>query len=241
MNLSPFIGALFWVAALGASAQPSAPGAVDIKRSININTPPPADLAEKRIFIAFDGSPRMTEVIRAKLKERGFLVADSEEGAEATFKLTGVFGIKGAGKERISGSLGDLLEKAIPVDPSGKPDYHHQNVDLVQIAAVTAATGFTSLISVSAMVNWLGQQSGISGHINEMLTGDPRGFCWHESCNKYTSSAVLRVQGNGSYWWLQEAATDERVVLDLVVEDMLANGLKPLLDLKPESQERKAP
>ncbi len=241
MNPSSFFGALCCVVALGASAQQPAQDAVDIKRSININTPPPADLAEKRIFIAFDGSPRMTEVIRAKMRERGFLVADSEGDAEATFKLAGVFSIEGAGKEKISGSLGDLLEKSIPVDPSGKPDYHHQNVDLVQIATVTAATGFTSLVSVSAMVNWLGQQSGISGHINEMLTGDPRGFCWHESCNKYSSSAVLRVKGDDSYWWLQEAAKDERVVLDLVVEDMLANGLKPLLDLKPESQERKAP
>lgn len=75
----------------------------------------------------------MTEVIRAKLKERGFLVADSEEGARSATSVTGVFGIKGAGKERISGSLGDLLEKAIPVDPSGKPDYHHQNVDLCKL------------------------------------------------------------------------------------------------------------
>ena len=108
----------------------------------------------------------------------------------------------------------------------------------MQIATVTTFTGF---LSVTDLGVWLSQKMGIAGRFNEMLTGDPRGFCWHESCNKYTSSAVLRVKGDDSYWWLQEAAKDERIVLDLVVEDMGANGQKPLLELKPERQERKAP
>lgn len=229
-----FWGALFLACSLTATAQPAeAERSVEIKRSINIKTPPPADVTAKRIFIVLDGSPRMTDVIRGKLKERGFLVTDSEGDAEAKFRITGVFGIEGAGKERLSGSLGELLEKTIPVDGSGKPDYHHQNVDLLQIATVSA---FTGVLSVSDMINWLGQKSGLAGRFNEMLTGDPRGFCLHESCNKYTSSAVLRIVGDDSYWWLQEAAQDERVVLDLVVEDILGNGLKPLLDLRPGEQ-----
>ena len=236
--LNTAIGILLLAVCVSVSAQQAAPAAVDIKRSINIRTPPPAELAGKRIYIVFDGSPRMTEIIRAKLKERGLLVTDSEGDAETTFKLTGVFSIEGAGKERVSGPLSELLEKTIPVDPSGRPDYQHQNVDLVQIATVTTFTGF---LSVTDLGVWLSQKMGIAGRFNEMLTGDPRGFCWHESCNKYSSSAVLRVKGDDSYWWLQEAAKDERIVLDLVVEDILANGLKPLLDLKPESQERKAP
>ncbi len=237
-RLNSVIGILLLAVSLVATAQPVAPVAVEISRSINIRTPPPADLVEKRIYIVFEGSPRMTEVIRAKLKERGLLVTDSEGDAEATFKLTGVFGIEGAGKERVSGPLGELLEKTIPVDASGRPDYQHQSVDLLQIATVTTFTGF---LSVTDLTVWLSQKMGIAGRFNEMLTGDPRGFCWHESCRKYTSSAVLGVKGDDSYWWLQEAAKDERVVLDLVVEDILANGLKPLLDLKPESQERKEP
>ena len=123
MNLNAIIGIPLLFVSLIASAQPVAPVAVEINRSINIRTPPPAELAEKRIYIVFEGSQRMTDVIRAKLKERGLLVADSEGDAEATFKLTGVFGIEGAGKERVSGPLGELLEKTIPVDAAGRPDY----------------------------------------------------------------------------------------------------------------------
>ena len=111
-RLNSVIGILLLAVSLIATAQPVAPVAVEISRSINIRTPPPVELAEKRIYIVFEGSPRMTEVIRAKLRERGLLVTDSEGDAEATFKLTGVFDRSGQQDRRAVLALVALVHEA---------------------------------------------------------------------------------------------------------------------------------
>ncbi len=85
------------------------------------------------------------------------------------------------------------------------------------------------------MVRWLGQKTGVAGRFNEMLTGDPRGFCLAESCSKYTSTVIMNVKGNSGHWWVQEKAQDSKVVLDLVVADAVENMLKPFYDIRPQA------
>ena len=128
----------------------------------------------------------------------------------------------------MKGKLGDLLESSVAIGASDTPDYRHQNIDLIQMAGVSA---FTGSLSVTDMVRWIGQKTGVAGHFNEMITGDPRGFCWAESCSKFTSLVILSVNGSGGHWWIQEIAQDAKVVLDLVIADSIETAIKPLTDL----------
>lgn len=225
------LGTILLGIAMGTAqaATPTAP-MPEIKREAHLNVLPKPDVGGKKIYIEFDGSIKATKLLQEKLKSRGFAVVDTADEAEAHFKLGGAFGIAGGGKEEIRGKLSELLESSVEMGPSNSPDYRHQNIDLVQIAAGRAYTGF---ISVTDMVRWLGQKTGVAGRFNEMLTGDPRGFCWHESCSKFTSSAIVSVKGDSGHWWLQESAQDSKVVLDLVVADAIENALKPIYDIKP--------
>lgn len=221
------IALLLGLSAAVVHAQPAVP---EIKRDMHLNVLPSAEVGGKRVFIEFDGSPKASQILQEKLRRRGFNVVEAAGDADAHFKVGGAFAITGGGKEEIRGKLSELLESSVEAAPSNSPDYRHQNIDLVQIAAGRAYTGF---ISVTDMVRWLGQKTGIAGRFNEMLTGDPRGFCWHESCSKFTSSAIVSVKGDSGHWWLQESAMDAKVVLDLVVADAIESALKPIYDTKP--------
>lgn len=209
---------------------------IEIKREPHFASPPRAELIEKRVYIAFDGSPKMTRVLQEKLKARGYSVVDKPEDADAKFRVGGMFTISGAGKEDVRGKLGDLLESAVGADQPSNPDYRHQNVDLLQIGVSAAYTGVASMLSVTDMVRWIGQKTGIAGRFNELLTGDPRGFCFGDACSKYTSTVVINVTGDSGHWWVMEKAQDSKVVLDLVIADAVENTLQPLYDLKKDAQ-----
>ena len=79
-------------------AEPGAPMNIEIKREPHFTAPPKAEVAEKRVYIAFEGSPKMTRVLQEKLKAKGFAVVDKPEDADAKFRVGGMFTISGAGK-----------------------------------------------------------------------------------------------------------------------------------------------
>lgn len=217
-------------------ADPASQMNIEIKREPHFASLPKAELIEKRVYIAFEGSPKMTRVLQEKLKARGYSVVDKPEDADAKFRVGGMFTIAGAGKEDVRGKLGDLLESAVGADQPSNPDYRHQNVDLLQIGVSAAYTGVASMLSVTDMVRWIGQKTGIAGRFNELLTGDPRGFCFGDACSKYTSTVVMNVTGDSGHWWVMEKAQDSKVVLDLVIADSVENTLQPLYDLKKDGQ-----
>lgn len=206
-----------------------------IKREPHYTVVPQSDIASKRLFVVFDGSPKMTRVLQAKLQARGYAVADKPEDADEQYRFSGMFMLSGAGKEEVKGKLADLLESSVGSGQGNSPDYGHQNVGLLQIGVSAAYTGIASTISITDMVRWLGQKTGIAGRFNELLTGNPRGFCLAESCSKYTSTVIMNVKGNSGHWWVQEKAQDSKVVLDLVVADAMENMLKPFYDIRPQA------
>lgn len=220
---------LVMVLPLGAFAAQN----LDIKRAVHLNNLPSQEIAEKKISIVFEGSPKMSKVLQEKLKEKGFAVTADANDADVKFKLSGIYLVTGAGKASMSGPLGDMLENTISIGDSVKPDYQHQNVSLIQMAATNTLLGS---ISPSDLIHWLAQKTGISGRINEAITGDPRGFCWNENCNKLTSHIVIRIGDGQSHWWIQGEAKSVNVVLDLVFSDLVENLLAPIYDLKKNAK-----
>lgn len=202
-------------------------GGVDIERKIHLNVPPDEAATDKSVSLSFEGSPKMTKILQEKLRLNGVPVAENDSEHQLRFKITGIYRVSGAGREASSGSLGDLFESTVSVH-AGDKDFRVQNVSTAQILVSGAITGF---ISISDMLIWASQKMGIAGRFNDVLTGDPRGFCWHPNCSQYTNMIVIRVSGNGYHWWIQETAKSDKIVLDVLMADALENAISPILKL----------
>jgi hypothetical protein len=187
-------------------------------------------LGGKRIFIEFEGSQKVSKILQEKLRRRGFAVAETAGDADAHFKVNGAFSLAKRRKTQSSGNLGELLEASIEL-PQDTSDWHGQPVGVEDIALQKAVLGF---ISPTDLVTWIGDKVGVNAWFNKMLTGDPDGFCVNDDCCKnIISGVVLHVSGDAGRWWIQESAKNEKIVLNLVIEDALDNILKPIYDTRP--------
>lgn len=214
-----------------AAMQPTAfaEEAPKIVKQFRAPTAPSPEVAGKRIYLQFVDSQKLTKLLNERLKDAGYDVAASPETAEVKFELRGQFVLSGAGKDRITGSLGPMMEDAIKVNPSEKPDYTHQTVNVTQIAAVKFGTGSFSITDIAL---WISQTVGIAGAVNTALTGDPRGICIAGACNSYTSRVFIAAKGAEGFWHVDSAVASERVLLDVVIADAIERIVAPLVELK---------
>ena len=202
---------------------------VDIKRDSLMRDIPDRSVANKKIYVLFEDSPKMTMVVRERLRSRGLAIAENASEADVKYQMMGTFSVSGRGRETKSGSMGKLLETSIPTEESLKADYYHQSVGLVQVALDAV---ISKPIAIADLFTWLGKKTGVAGRFNELVTGNANGWCFTQDCNKLTSFATVIVRGrDDDYWWLQASAVDEKVVLDVVVADILENALKPFDEL----------
>lgn len=160
-----------------------------IQREIITKSLPPIEIANWRIFVSFDGSPKMTRILQEKLRAKGFAVVDDPSSADVRFRFNGTYIISALSKQDIVGTLGEVLEHTVQLDDKAS-DPHYQTVDLLQIGAVGTYRG---AISVPDLLLWISQKTGIAGRFNEMLTGDARGWCLNEKCKEVRSYVEMRV------------------------------------------------
>ncbi len=201
-----------------------------IQREVISKSLPPAETAHQRIFISFEGSPKMTRILQEKLRAKGFAVVGDSSSADARFRFNGTYIISALTKQDIVGPLGEVLERTVRLDDQ-TADPHYQTVDLLQIGAVGAYRG---AISVPDLLLWISQKTGIAGRFNEMLTGDPRGWCLNEKCNQARSYVEMRVYGDGVFWRVKAQAWHEKLMLDILIADVLENILEPFYQLKTQ-------
>jgi len=199
-----------------------------IQREVISKNLPPAETAHQRIFVSFEGSPKMTRILQEKLRAKGFAVADDPASADARFKFNGTYIISALAKQDIVGPLGEVLERTVKLD-NKSADPRYQTVDLLQIGAVGAYHG---AISVPDLLLWISQKTGIAGSFNEMLTGDPRGWCLNEKCKQVKSYVEMRVYGDGVFWRVKAQAWHEKLLLDVLIADVLEDTLAPFYRLK---------
>ena len=216
--------------ATSARAEDPAPAPqLDIKRDSLMRDIPDRSVAEKKIYVLFEDSPKMTMVVRERLRSKGLAVTENPEEADVKYQMMGTFSVSGRGREPKSGSMGKLLETSMPTAESLKADYYQQSTSLAHVALDTV---ISKPIAITDLLTWFGQKTGVAGRFNEMVTGNANGWCFTADCNKLTSFATVMVRGgDDDYWWLQASAVDEKVVLDVVVSDILENALKPFDDL----------
>ncbi|MDR0776201.1 MAG: hypothetical protein LBE81_06130 [Azonexus sp.] len=209
--------------------------AIGIQRHLRPDALPAPELGGKRIFIEFEGSEKASKVLQEKLRRRGFAVAETAGDADAHFKVDGVFSLVKRGKTQSSGKLGELLEASIEI-PQDTSDWHSQPVGIVDIALVDVAISRAvfGYISPTNLGIWISDKVGVRGWFNKMLTGDPDGFCVNDDfCKNIISGVFVYVKSDAGHWWIKESAKNEKIVLDLVIEDALDNILKPIYDTRP--------
>ena len=199
-----------------------------IQREVISKNLPSAETAHQRIFVSFEGSPKMTRILQEKLRAKGYAVADDAASADVRFKFNGTYIISALAKQDIVGPLGEVLERTVQLDNEAA-DPQYQTVDLLQIGAVGAYRG---AISVPDLLLWISQKTGIAGGFNEMLTGDPRGWCLNEKCKQVKSYVEMRVYGDGVFWRVKAQAWHEKLLMDVLIADVLEDTLAPFYRLK---------
>lgn len=219
LGAPPMLG---WCTDTPASEQPR------IQREVISKSLPPAETANQRIFVSFEGSPKMTRILQEKLRAKGFAVVNDPLSADVRFKFNGTYIISALARRDIAGPLGEVLERTVQLDDQAA-DPHYQTVDLLQVGAVGT---YRSAISVPDLLLWISQKTGIAGRFNDMLTGNPRGWCLNEKCNQVQSYVEMRVYGDGVFWRVKAQAWHEKLVLDVLIADVLENILAPFYQLK---------
>jgi hypothetical protein len=188
---------------------------VEIKRNAYFNTLPTEELQKKRIFIQFVDSPKATKLLQNILTARGFDVVATPEEATAQITFNGAFSVGKFAMKPTQGKLGELLESGMTV--SDTPNQ--------------TQTGLINAILFPT--DWLSRVTGVHDSFNKMITGDPRGWCLHEDCDKFISEVGIFVTGDSGHWRLNARAKNEKIALDLVVKDAIEAALQPLYDVAP--------
>ena len=233
MTLSRFlvapILALTVMATHAQAKDPASAAQIDIKRESLMRDIPDRSVADKKIFVLFEDSPKMTMIVRERLRSKGLAVTENAGEADVKYQMMGTFSVSGRGREPKSRSMGELLEASMPTAESLKADYYHQTTGLDHVALDAV---ISKPIAITDLSIWLSEKTGVAGRFNEMVTGNAQGWCFTPDCNKLTSFATVIVRGgDDDYWWLQASAVDDKVVLDVVVADILENSVRPFDDL----------
>jgi hypothetical protein len=204
---------------------------IQVERKEHLNKMPTSEMAGKKFFIAVKDSPKGSELVRKRFKGVGFAVVDSAEEADFVANINGVVLIDGIRREKQSARLGEVMEYASDQKMAAGNDLRSQSVDAAQLLAERL---FQGAFSVTDIVTWISQKTGVAGAVNRAITGDARGICLHPDCDKYVSQVIVSVNINNgaAHWWLEERAKDKDVVIDLLIQDALARALQPILELR---------
>ena len=187
-------------------------------------TAPPSH--DKKLYVTFNKSKHLTEFIKKNLADRGYTITEQKEDSDCHLYLTGIFKI--SGKDFSSGTVEFSEIDKFAYNPDGEKKI---TTSLLH-AGVTAVTPGMTLISITELATWLSQVSGISGFVNKLITGDPRGVCLHENCDKIEQRAVVTISildndGRSQHVGMKIASVfDDKVVIDQVIDRVLAETIE---------------
>ena len=127
--------------------------------------------------------------------------------------------------------LAEIIEKGTLKFPS-KEDATVGNTSIVDVVAMNQmarpfGVSFRNSVTLTGVLDWISDVTGLRGSFNKALTGDPRGICMHRDCDKYRQTVGIGTTGSAT-WIATALAMDEKVVLDKLIERTLEKALEPL-------------
>ena len=215
----------FLAANIGRGAEP------DIQPTLKIFRAPSDSLLSKKLYVEFTDSPLLTSFIRKTLIERGYQIVDSTETAEAQLRFQGTVNIGLFATNPSSAALAEIIEKGAFNVPT-KENATVGNTSIVDVAAMNQmarpfGAAFRNSVTLTGVLDWISDVTGLRGSFNKALTGDPRGICMHKDCDKYRQTVGIGATGSAT-WLATSLAMDEKVVLDKLIERTLERALDPL-------------
>ncbi|MCG3166217.1 MAG: hypothetical protein DPW12_13035 [Rhodocyclaceae bacterium] len=199
--------------------------------TLKIYRQPSENLLGKRLYVEFKDSPVLTSFLRRTLGERGYQLAESAEASEAQLRFMGNVSIGLFATNPSSATLAEVIEKGA-LKINSKEDAAVGTTTVVDVAIMNQmarpfGTSFRNSMTLTGVLDWIAEASGLRGAFNKALTGDPRGICMHRDCDKYRQRVVISALGSAT-WLATYEILDEKIVLDRLIEQTLERALEPL-------------
>lgn len=165
------------------SAPPKlAAGSIESKANGRIELQPEAHMP---LFVEFDRSPALTQVLATALEAQGVRTTTDRSAAKSTLSIRGDVVLIGGPvfHKGAKVAVGEATERTLAANAANRTPSAGEaanaavGVALNAAALKSATTPFWSGLAVSRMADVLGEASGIKGAFNTALTGDPRGIC----------------------------------------------------------------
>lgn len=204
----------------------------EIQPTLKVYRSPSEDLRGKRLYVEFANSPLLTSFLRRTLIERGYRIVESAEGSEAQLRFQGTVSIGLFATKPATVQLAEIIEKGSLKVPT-KEEATVGNTSVLDVVAMNQAArpfgvAFRNSVTLTGVLDWISDATGLRGAFNKALTGDPRGICIHKDCDKYQQTVSIMATGS-SAWLATALVLNEKVILDKLIERALERALDPLL------------
>lgn len=158
----------------------------------------PKDIQATPTYVVFDNSTSMTNYLREALAKRGFQITSQPEEARYVIRISGEFHSKGRINVKPT-ELGPIFDNADAAmrkrDYSVTPDVGDtlNSVTANAYASQMLNAGYLHGVGVG-IVGALLEATGLAGRFNEMVAGDPKGFCIKDCEDRAFSRQHARVE-----------------------------------------------
>lgn len=150
---------------------------------------PLGQLTGKKVFVIFKNSGKLTEVLTDRVTRLGGQIVQSIEEADVVLEGEGIFmAAREFGNRQARADVGEVFEKAGYVETKNKS----LNIVLSHGGPVLSAGQATVLANFAEMV---GEATGFKGWFNNLVAGDPDGFCF-KGC-EYRQGATISLEMRG--------------------------------------------
>lgn len=216
------------MALMGITAEHAKSEPATIKRVTRPQTPRVTIERSDMVDVAVKDNSGLESIIRDSLRNHGMQISEGN-ATQSTVRVSilGGFYFGKPGAKTETGMLRD-----IPI---------HVNRELPEESLVTEGLKGRQLvldtlvmrsISVSELLIYLSERSGIAGWFNKALTGDPRGVCLTSNCEDVETVVTLYVtvtrDGDSVSWTAMAGAKAKTIVLDQVLAAALDTALSPV-------------
>jgi hypothetical protein len=150
---------------------------------------PLGQLAGKKVFVVFKNSGKLTEVLVEGVTRLGGQVVQSAEDADVRLTGEGVFmARRELGNRSAHADVGEVFEKAGQVETKN----HSFNIILSNGGPVLSAGQATVVANFAQMI---GEVTGVRSWFNNLVAGDPDGFCFKGCEYKQRATISLEMRG----------------------------------------------
>ena len=175
---------------------------------------------DKKIYLTFDNSPRLTEILRDQLKSNGFRMVDTEDSADVTVRMMSIYVFQKPHAKKMTVDFGKVVEND---DGSLLKNKNEESFRTPNINLNVLQPNISMGVALGAgVVETVLQVAGVKSWFNKLLSGDERGWClgtteqckdWKKYVQEVRMGAIVSPKAGGEVIVRSYAKTlDEQLV-----------------------------